>query len=154
MANIEPSLKRLMAVLLLSGTVIVGGCADGVELQGGVFDALGVSGVADRKVSNAKLDARPGLILPPQDDRLPDPATAAQNVAAVSGQNGEAWPVDHDERKLQSKAEQQKRHAEHCEKAISLARMRGDSGVIMGPLGNCQPGAFGPLLGVITGKNQ
>lgn len=134
----------------LSLAALAGGCSgfDGVELQGGVFDALGVTGSGQKKMADTKVDARPGLVLPPSNDRLPEPVTGSLAAAPT----GEAWPVDPEDRRASNRAELEKRHKQVCERAIQDARMRGDSGVVMGPMGNCQPGLLGSLTDQLTGK--
>lgn len=135
----------------LSAAVVLGGCAgyDGIELQGGIFDALGVSGSGQKKLADVKVEPRPGLVLPPSPERLPEPATGS--IAAAP--QGEAWPVDPEDRRASNKVELEKRHKAYCEREIQNARMRGEqSGVIMGPMGNCQPGLFGSLSNQFTGR--
>ncbi len=136
----------------MSAGLLVGGCSgiDGVELQGGVFDALGVSSsTQSRRLSDAKVAPRPGLVLPPSPDRLPEPVTGS--IAAVPPP-GEAWPVDPEDRKAQAGADLDRRHKEYCERALQDQNMRGDGGVVMGPKGNCQPGLFGGLTQQVTGQ--
>lgn len=143
--------KGLALSLCMAGAAVVGGCAgfDGVELQGGVFDALGMSGSGQKQSSGAKVEARPGLVLPPTNDQLPLPATGS---IAPAQQSAEAWPVDPEDRRAHNRAELDKRHAAFCERAVQNARMIGESGAIMGPKGNCQPGLFGSLTEQLTGK--
>ena len=155
MQGLDRSLRLLAGAAGVAGLLVIGGCAagEGIELQGGVFDALGVSTATERKVSNVKIDPRPGLVLPPQEQQLPSPGSDPIITASVPG--GEAWPVDHDERRAQSKAEREKQHRDFCEKAIRDARIRGETtGIIMGPMGNCQAGFLGSLNELVTGKKN
>lgn len=142
--------KRFALVACLSMAALTAGCGgfDGVELQGGVFDALGVSGSgSSKKLSDVKVDPRPGLVLPPSVDKLPEPVTGSIAAAPAAG---EAWPVDPEDRKAANAAELDRRHKEFCERAIADARMRNESGVVMGPKGNCQPGLLGSLTQQVT----
>jgi hypothetical protein len=146
------TMRRTALVSCMSAALLAGGCAgyDGVELQGGVFDALGVSGSSQsRKLSDVKVEPRPGLVLPPSVERLPEPVTGS---IAAAPPPGEAWPVDPEDRKLASNADLERRHKEFCERALQDQRMRGESGVVMGPKGNCQPGLFGSLTQSIIGQ--
>jgi hypothetical protein len=152
------SIGRVLALAACMGyAVAAGGCGggafgfDGVELQGGVFDALGMSGSGQKRLSDAKVDARPGLVLPPSTDKLPEPVTGS--LAAAPPPGGEAWPVDPENRRALNKAAAEKQHKEFCERAIQDARMRNESGVVMGPLGNCQPGLFGGLAKQIGARD-
>lgn len=134
----------LATAICLSITAALGACAgiDGVELQGGVFDALGVSGSNNqKKLSDVKVEPRQGLILPPSADKLPPPETGS--LAAVP--QDQSWPVDPEDRRAANRAELEKRHKAFCEREIAMARARNEGGVIMGPMGNCQPGLFGAL---------
>ena len=143
--------RGLMAIAAM-GALALGGCGlggiDGVELQGGVFDALGVSSKTEVKPSQQKVAARPGLVLPPAEDRLPPPG----EVQPVEVAGTEAWPVDPEESKNRNRAEKERQHREFCEVALRNARLKQETGVVMGPMGNCQPGMFGSLTNVIEGK--
>lgn len=143
--------KSLAISSCLAVAVSLSGCGgfDGVELQGGVFDALGVSGSGQKRMADVKVEPRPGLVLPPSAEKLPEPVTGS--IAAAP--QGEAWPVDPEDRRNANKAELERRHKAHCEREIQNARMRGEnSGVIMGPMGNCQPGLFGSLTNQLSGR--
>lgn len=152
-ANTNSFFKGFALMACLSLAAVAGGCAgyDGIELQGGVFDALGVSGSSSqKKLADVKVDARPNLVLPPAPDRLPEPVTGSLAAAPT----GEAWPVDAEDRRAANRADLDRRHKEFCERAIMMARTRGESGVIMGPAGNCQPGLFGSLTNQVTNNNN
>lgn len=144
MPETSHSYKNLAAGFSMAMLLSLTGCGgiDGVELQGGVFDAMGLSGSNKPKLAETKVEARPGLVLPPTPDRLPEPVTGSINPVSP----GEAWPVDPEDRKQQARADLEKRHKAFCETAIQDARMRRETGVIMGPAGNCQPGLFGSLV--------
>jgi len=146
--------SALTLSLCLAAAALAGGCSsfglDDVELQGGVFDALGMSGSSNsKKLADVKVEPRPALVLPPSPENLPPPGDRPTAAAQP-----EAWPVDPEDRRAQAKADLDKRHREYCERAIQNARMRNESGVIMGPKGNCQPGLFGNLGDIVSGKQQ
>lgn len=148
--NYSNDLKGIALAGSLAFAAIAGGCAgyDGIELQGGVFDALGLSSTNQKKLADTKVEPRPGLVLPPSTERLPEPATGS--IAAAP--QAEAWPVDPEDRRASNRAELEKRHKAYCEREIAMSRTRGESGVIMGPMGNCQPGLFGSLKQQIGGN--
>ena len=106
--------SRRLKPLLIAGMVSIAGTAagcgiggiDGVELQGGVFDMLGVSSNSQRRVE-PKVAARPGIVLPPVADRLPEPAA---QPAAVT----QEWPDDEDGRRARAAADLDRQHAEFC----------------------------------------
>jgi len=144
MPALTRTMKHLALVAMLSGSITFGGCGgggiagfDGIELQGGVFDSLGI-----------------GLVLPPDPSRLPQPGEVTPEQLAVAGD--QAWPVDPEQNKARAKAEAQKRHDEFCEKALRDARLTNkDPESVVGPNGSCKKSIFGSgLLGVIEGKKQ
>ena len=147
--------------LIAAGTacaLMLGGCGgvDGVDLQGGVFDALGISSAAQEQKApkETRVAARPGLVLPPAEDRLPQPGGAAPPPEQQLAQ-GEAWPVNPEENRARVKAENEKKHRDYCDKALRDARVMGRSTeTVMGPNGNCQPGMFGSLSGMFEGERK
>jgi hypothetical protein len=70
----------------LACVLILGGCG-GVELQGKVFDYMGVSG--DRQEADVRMSERPPLLVPPNLNTLPQPGTGAAVATAR-----EDWPDD------------------------------------------------------------
>lgn len=119
-----------LSVLL---SVSVAGCAGyDVELNGGIFDAMGVAGVVGKKEKEKKLAARPGLVVPPSTASLPSPGSVPQPQQA-----DQAWPVDPEERKASSKQIAQAKHEAFCQEQ----RRKHEAGLIPvlpdGPLGSC-----------------
>lgn len=147
----------LVAASLALSSVLAGcGGFDGIELQGGVFDALGVSSSAQEKnkKSEPKVAARPGLVLPPGADRLPPPGAPPEAEQAQLSA-GDAWPVEPEANKARAKAELEKKHKEFCENAIRNARISGQStNTVQGPNGSCQPSLFGGLTGMFEGERK
>ncbi|WP_141700656.1 hypothetical protein [Methyloceanibacter superfactus] len=76
-------------VMRLAGVVAcvaaLGGCG-GVELQGKVFDYMGVSG--DRQQPDVRMSERPPLLIPPNTKALPQPGTGSTATARAD------WPDD------------------------------------------------------------
>lgn len=130
----------------------LGGCGgiDGVELQGGVFDALGISGNAlAGKGKEPQVPIRSGIVLPPQPDRLPQPGAAAPPDVT------QALPEDEDQRKVRAAADSERQHKEFCEKALREARVRGEEGVIVqGPRGQCNPSILSTMGQSLNNLNQ
>ncbi|MGE0628274.1 MAG: hypothetical protein AB7O43_10650 [Hyphomicrobiaceae bacterium] len=148
------SFSRLLAVTSISSTLLLAGCGiggiDGIELQGGVFDALGLTNQDKTTNKNVKVAARPGLVLPPTEQRLPPPTDAPPVPATV-----EAWPVDPETRRVQQAAELDRRHKEVCEREMASAQARGeDTSAVKGPKGLCQVGIFGSLTEAVEGKKK
>lgn len=121
----------------------LGGCADGVELQGGVFDLLGVSGTAltGKKAETQKVAARPGLVLPPNTERLPVPGEDNSVGDTV------AWPSDPDQRRKVDRATLERQQKDVCEKAALEEKARPTGIPASGPLGTCTPSALRGMFG-------
>lgn len=113
---------------------LLGGCADEIQLQGKIFDAVGL-GANQQKSAEPKMAERAPLVLPPNNDRIPEPGAppdaAATDVAALD---------DPDKKAVVSKAELEKQQAEYCKVHYEDARARGDDNADLaeGPLGPCR----------------
>jgi hypothetical protein len=142
-------LRRHWKGAMTAGAVAIAalgsGCGiEGVELNGAVFDYLGVSTAAQSKPREPKVAERPGIVLPPQLDRLPDP-----EAAPAPGQ--EAWPDDPEQRKAVATASLDRQHDEFCRQALWKARVESgpEPPPITGPKGLCNPS----ILKALTGKD-
>lgn len=126
--------KSGIAATLLACAALVAGCSMGdVELNGSVFDKLGVGSNSTRS-STPQVPVRQGLVVPPDLERLPQPGSGdAESTAAL----GEAMPVDPDQKRLANAAEAQRQHKAYCEKAMQLAKVNRDYRLVKGPLGRC-----------------
>ncbi|MEQ1648653.1 MAG: hypothetical protein ABL898_08725 [Hyphomicrobiaceae bacterium] len=104
----RPSFTIVLATLAVAATV--SGCSDGVELNGKIFDALGVSPAAQNAAKREpQLPQRTGLVLPPDQSRLPEPgAQAPSDDVALAALN------DPDKRKAAAAAERARLHAAYC----------------------------------------
>jgi hypothetical protein len=127
--------RVISASVALAGAVSVGGCgSDGLELNGALFDWMGVSSAAQqaRKVE-PKLADRAPLVIPPDTTRLPDPG-AGQTAAAQS------WPLDSEQRKVADVKERERLHMAYCRGEIQWKDRALDpqkSGVNRSPYGPC-----------------
>lgn len=70
----------------LGAALAFGGCG-GIEFQGAVFDAVGLSG--DHKEADVKMSERPPLLIPPNPKALPQPGSG---VAVATAR--EDWPTN------------------------------------------------------------
>jgi hypothetical protein len=147
MHTLGRQLKGVMTGSALLIAALGAGCGiEGVELNGAVFDYLGVSEAAQSKQREAKVAERPGIVLPPQLDRLPEPAATP---APALGQ--EAWPDDPEERKVVATAALDRQHEEFCRQALWKARVESgpEPPPVKGPKGLCNPS----ILKALTGKD-
>ena len=103
------SFTSVAAVTLVA--TMVSGCSgvDGVELNGKMFDWMGVSEAA--KKANAReprLPNRAGLVMPPDVNRLPEPGSETNpNDATVA-------LADPDKKRAQAAAERERLHKAYC----------------------------------------
>jgi len=90
----------------------LGGCG-GVQLEGKVFDYMGVSG--DRQEADVRMSERPPLLLPPNTKTLPQPGAGV--TAAAARQD---WPDDPERVKKRIVAEKKAQDAEKAAKTDPL----------------------------------
>ncbi len=130
-----PRIRARIAVLAVATTLALGGCGAGdVELNGGIFDALGVNNQTQK--SEPKLAARTPLVVPPATDRLPQPglppeAQATDMTASIN---------DPDRAAVVDRSELERQQAAYCSKHYELAKAHGDNDAdqATGPLGPCR----------------
>jgi hypothetical protein len=129
---------RWLAGGALASSLLLTGCADGIELNGAVFDWMGVSPAAQQaRKHEPKLAERAPLVLPPDPNRLPEPGSEA-----APGQV--AWPDDPEQRKIREAKERERLHRAYCngdaqwkERALNK-----DANAPRSPFGPC-PSLFG-----------
>lgn len=133
-----------LAVLALPLAVSLAGCsADDIELNGKIFDAVGLNS-GSTKSAEPKMKERAGLVMPPSLDRIPEPGTpgeaAANEVASLN---------DPDKVATVSRKELERQQAEYCKVNYEMAKARGDNDAdqATGPLGPCR----GSVLSAIKG---
>ena len=108
MAQLRTSVRRCTAAGAVAAAVLLSGCADGVDLNGKVFDLIGVSPAAQAaKSTEPKLAERAPLVLPPDATRLPAPGSGQTPVAEV-------WPDDPDQRKRTALQDRERLHLAYC----------------------------------------
>lgn len=133
----KPSQRLIRMTLAVISAVGIGGCSmDDVELNGGVFDSLGI-GSNQPKSAEPKLAARTPLVVPPSTASLPAPGAPPEAV-----QSDVTVAIDDPDRKIiVTEAEKQKQQDEYCRKNYDPARAAGDASAdsIEGPLGPCRP---------------
>jgi hypothetical protein len=139
---------ELISTLRISAVVVagamIGGCGiggDGIELNGGVFDALGVSDKSGGSSNKEpRVAERAGLVLPPTMGRLPTPGASQTEEQASLG--GQAWPVSPEQKRLAANQQKEAEHAAWCQKELQRKKINRDLSVTEGPLGPCSPSAL------------
>lgn len=130
-------LKSYAKALLLApfgvALLAVSGCGfDGVQLNGKIFDAVGLNDTSAPK--EPKLAARQPLVVPPGLEALPPPGSGKPNQPELAVQ-------DVDAKRGVSKAELQRQQEAYCKVNYEDAKARGDATAdsASGPLGSCHP---------------
>jgi hypothetical protein len=125
---------RSARAAVVACALVFGGCsADDVELNGKIFDAVGLN--TKTKSAEPKLAARAPLVMPPNPERVPEPGLPpegqATDVAALQ---------DPDATAKTSRAELERQQAAYCKEHYELAKARGDDNADLatGPLGPCR----------------
>lgn len=146
-----------LACLLLAGALSGCGGFDGVELNGKIFEAVGLSGDSFGKKSEPKTEARAPLVLPPDTKRLPEPgdgqpayvqAPAGQIVTGSIGADPASWPKDREKMKQAEAAEKARAKDITCNKDGNWKEKATKDERALSAEANCQ----GSLFSVI-GKN-
>lgn len=147
MPHLQTRFGRWRAGSALAATLLLSGCADGIDLNGKVFDMMGVSPAAQeaRRVE-PKLTERAPLVLPPNVNRLPEPGS---DVAPAAAQV--AWPDDPEQRKVREAQERERLHLAYCrgdaqwkERALNK-----DTNPARSPYGPC-PSLFGNITTTVN----
>lgn len=113
----------------------ISGCGyDGVQLNGKIFDVVGLNG-SSAPQGEPKMAVRQPLVMPPETGALPQPG---------SGQGGQpslAEIQDPDRKAKVSQADLQRQQDAYCKVHYEDAVARGDSSAdaASGPLGSCHP---------------
>lgn len=135
-ANVaRPDRRKLgCCIVLVAGALALGGCSPGeVELQGKIFDVMGVNSNGPKETP--KVARRSGLVTPPSLERLPEPGSA-QGPA-----NDElAGIADPDRIVREAPAALAARQKAYCDKHYEPAVAAGDATAesIEGPAGPCR----------------
>ena len=140
-------MTRCLQAAGLGAALMLSGCADGVELNGKVFDMMGISPAAqEANRREPKLAERTPLVVPPDTNRLPEPGSdRAQAAAAV------AWPDDPEQRKAREAQERQRLHMAYCRGDVQWKErlMNPGPGAPRSPYGPC-PSLIGDMSGSVN----
>lgn len=140
----------LVRLAIVTLPLLVGGCGvlgDGVSLNGGLFDALGVSDRStDGRSGEPKVPERAGLVPPPRYGQLPPPGSGGQ------AQNDAQWPVSPEQRRVAAAQQKEVEHAAYCQKELERKKLHRDLSITEGPLGPCSPSAL-KAIGINPSKS-
>ena len=140
----------LLAALVLALPGLAGCSMDDVQLNGKVFDAMGMNTTGSVKKDDPKIAAREPLVVPPGLDSLPPPGSGKEAQPTL------AEIQDPDRNQKVSKAELEKQQAEYCKVHYDQARTRGDDNADLatGPLGPCQQSVFSAVKKWTSGNDD
>lgn len=145
--------KGCVTAVVLCCAAVAGGCSPGdVELNGSIFDKLGVGSNSAAR-SDTKVPIRQALVLPPNLERLPEPGSGQADQ-----QSAEAMPVDPEQKRVAAVSKAEADHRAYCERALREAKVRGDLTLVKGPLGRCDRSALDNVninspISIQTGSN-
>ena len=134
-----------MAVAAMASMLMVSGCSDGLDLNGKVFDWMGISpGAQEARRFEPKIADRAPLVLPPDVNRLPVPGSEAAPAPAQV-----AWPDDPEQRKVREAKERERLHLAYCsgEAQWKERALNREANAPRSPYGPC-PGLFGAVTNV------
>jgi hypothetical protein len=132
------SVKSRLAIIALAvaPAILLGGCLEGTEMNGKIFDLLGVSSSAQEKSRvEPQMARRSGLVLPPNAQRLPAPGSedeAAAVTPAIASLN------DPEKVKANAAAERARLHKAYCNGDLSWKEQLKDATTLpKSPYGTC-----------------
>ncbi|MEQ1718929.1 MAG: hypothetical protein ABL907_23585 [Hyphomicrobium sp.] len=139
-------ISKISIATVLAGS-LAGCSADDVQLNGKVFDAMGMNTASVK--SAPKVGQRAGLVVPPNLSSLPEPGSGGEQPAI-------AEIKDYDATRTTAQADLEKQQAEYCKKNYDDAKVFGDQDAVLatGPLGPCQKSAFSAVKSMTEGGSS
>ena len=130
------SLARCAVGAAVASALLLAGCADaGIDLNGKVFDYLGISPAAqEARRYEPQVAERAPLVMPPDSKALPQPGSGQAPTTQL------AWPDDPDQRKAREAKERERLHLAYCRGEIQWkekALNREEVGAPRSPYGPC-----------------
>jgi hypothetical protein len=139
-------LRRLLTGAAVGSALLLSACADGIDLNGKIFDYMGISSSAiDAKRAEPKVAERAPLVMPPDLSRLPEPGSGqppptALLASAQPSSAQTAWPDDPEQRKAREAQERERLHLAYCRGEVQWkekALNRESVGAPRSPYGPC-----------------
>ena len=138
-------LRLISTAAAVASGLALGGCSniDGVELNGKIFDLMGISSATqDTRTRDPKMADRPPLVVPPSVTRLPEPGTGKPVSADVAALN------DPELRKQVAAKERERLHLAYCRGELQWRERALDPNAVnKSPYGPCPS-----VINTITGK--
>ena len=119
----------------ISVSALLGGCADGVEMNGKLLDAVGLSTASlSQNKSEPRIAPRAPLVMPPSDKRLPEPGSAPPPPIETADAS---WPKDKDQERVASAKDKIRQQDQYCKDGTWKERAIDNDASQQGPLGSC-----------------
>lgn len=132
--TMSAKLRKTAAASILAAAIAVSGCgfgADDIELNGSIFDMMGVGSNSTKPNRDVAMKPRAPLVLPPGVERLPQPGEA------IAAADPELLTIrDPDLEKVRSQEQLAKEQEEYC--AEHYKPHANDETFVKGPLGPCR----------------
>ena len=138
--------RQVCTAAMLAAGLALSGCAnEGVELNGKLFDLMGVSAATqDNRTKDPRMADRAPLVVPPSVNRLPEPGsgkTTSEDIASLN---------DPELRKQAAAKERERLHLAYCQGELQWREKAFDPNTTnKSPYGPCPT-----LLNNITGKSK
>jgi hypothetical protein len=136
---------HLASTAAFAATLVLGGCSDGLEVNGKIFDWMGISSTAmEQSKREPQVAARAPLVLPPSSNRLPAPGSGQeQDPTAFASLD------DPDRKKAAAAKERERLHQAYCRGELQWKERvhNPDYAANRSPYGPCTG-----LLGDLTGN--
>ena len=143
-------LGRFAIVAALAGLTGCGG-VDGVELNGKLFEAVGLTGSLGGKKAEPRTEARAPLVLPPPSQSLTEPGRLA--AGAPIPQADQAWPNDPEKGKAQKEEALRQAQEAYCRDGNWKDKaLNNDGKAANGPAGSCTGNIFSIVGKSILGE--
>lgn len=151
--------QRLTAgMVVIAVALCLGACGgvEGVELNGKIFDALGVSGDPFAKKEEPKTQARAPLVLPPDASKLPEPGTApTPGSQLTTGSTSQQWPNDREAQKAADANARRRAQEQFCKDGNWKQRaVKDEINANSGPDGQCVGSIFSVLNNSVFGSGK
>ena len=118
--TLKINVKPVFVAAALAAAASLQGCGfDDVQLNGKIFDAMGMN-TGSVKAKEPKVAVRQPLVVPPGLESLPQPGSGKADLPAM------AEIQDHDAKNNKSREQLEQEQAEYCRKNYDQAKAMGD----------------------------